>query len=206
VTTYSPHDQPVIKLRPEINIALTLLKSVGLKTAQVEADLEQLTSDVMRVPTQDDLRWPLSPPEEIGAHLSLGSDRPILDCKLVRGRSYGLTPGQRDILRDWYSLTPTRTIEVTNIELFDPAIYGYVNLVRSVTLRSNIHVEEHKRKHMLISCVIDNWGAFCTAAKRRDEERAQAKESAVKEDVLAEVTKPRNVKKSIEQLMSEYSV
>jgi len=184
---------------------LTLLKSIGLKTSQIESDLEQLTSDIKRCPSADDLRWPLSPPEEIGAHLSLGADRPTLDCKLVRGRSYGLTPGQRDILRDWYGLTPTRTIEVVNVELFDPAVYHHHNIVRSVTLRSNIHVEEHKRKHMLISCVIDNWGAFCTAAKKRDEERRD--DATVVDPDKPAKSKPTTVRTlDLTQLTSLYGI
>jgi len=101
-----------------------------------EDALKQRIEDARVQPTDDDRRWPLSPPEVIGEHLSVGDSRPELSCALVVGRAYSLTPGQRDYVRERFNMTPAPLVRVTEV-----ALYPGTQLIRRVTLVSEVPAE-----------------------------------------------------------------
>jgi hypothetical protein len=85
-------------------------------------------------------------------------------ARMVMGRSYVLTPGQRAVLREWYGLTPTRTITLQEVALWPGTRHP-----RRVIIRSDEHVHSGRR-HVLVSATIDRPGQFFTAAWEKDQE------------------------------------
>jgi hypothetical protein len=101
---------------------------------------------------------------EVGS-LSEHLEAQVLEpSRMVMGRSYVLTPGQRAILREWYSLTPTRTITLQEVALWAGTRYP-----RRIIIRSDEHVHSGRR-HVLVSATIDRPGEFFTAAWEKDQE------------------------------------
>lgn len=186
--------------------ALNLLDRVQLPTRIVREALRDRLDDIRRQPTDDDKRWPLEPPLHIAEHVSLGDDRPELSCRLVVGRAYSLTPGQRDVIRERWGMTPAPLIEVVEVALFSESKY-----VKRVVLRNCEHVDLSRRRHVVTKLTIDSWGQFMSAAKQKDQEREEAREVVERatEDVLAD--KPAKGKKpaqtpSVAQLADYYNV
>lgn len=202
MTTYDPQTNPLVAQRGKILEAFTFLQSVGIKVSGVLDQYEQDHAEALREPSEADYTFPFKPPLHIGDHLSMGGGRPILDSGLYVGRSYSLSPGQRQTLRDWYDLTPSQTVQVIGFSLFPDG-----KCIRQVRLECNIHITEvQRRKHLLLAVTIDHWGVFCRQASQRDAELAEARTTRTA-DTTTTVSKPRKPKTaSMEDLMAEYMV
>lgn len=165
--------------RPRAESALRVLDSLGAPTSDL---WKWLAYEVERAesgePTEADRCWPLVPAEDITEHLrdtGVGEAgairRPLLSCAITVGRAYELSPAQRDVLRSRFSFTPTKTVEVLEIEVFpqDPKI------VRKVVLRSGEHIDP-RRRAILQQVTITAWGEFMSQCAARTMERAQEAE------------------------------
>lgn len=84
------------------------------------------------------------------------------------GRQYSLTPGQREILRERYGLTPTMVVQAVNVELFP----GPDDVIWSITLKSVEHVDPRRRRHVLNEVVLQPASAFFRDAAAIDAARA----------------------------------
>jgi hypothetical protein len=220
MNTFNPAEHPLHVQRAKIHEALNLLESLKLPVTHARKCYEELYEDLWRKPSTEDIKWPIQVPVSIEDHIT-SDGRETLSCALQVGRKYSLTPGQRAIIREWFNLTPTPLVEVTCIELFS----HYPNLIRRVVLRSDVHVEEQNRKHVLIHCTIDSWGKFLEASIRKEEDlkeiSAAKSEAAYRMKCKIEgrpyltpeeraalratgVKRPRKATKSIEDLMGEY--
>lgn len=186
---------------PEVEAALGVLEKWQVPCGASRAWFETAVEEMRRQPTEEDMLWPFTPPEMVGEHLSIGNDRPTLSCALVTGRAYSLTPGQRDYIRDHYNMTPAKLVKV--IEL---AFYPGGKYIRRVTLVSEEHIDP-RRRAMVVKLSIDNWGRFCTEAKKNDEDR-QADVEVVR-DGDKPSRGPKKEAKSVivmKDLMSQYGI
>ena len=196
-----PEDHPVVFLRGDILAAFATLNLVGLNIKACERQYEQMYSDAMRGPGEWDMHYKLKPPVSINEHLTKA---PVLSPALAEGRAYRLTPGQRAVMRDWYGLTPTRQIEVVRMERFTDPAGTALPYLRTVTLASQVHVEEQNRKHVLSQIVITDWGKFMLAAAERDSLMWEAAVGKQKTD-KAPKTAPKTPKSKAE-LEGEYDL
>lgn len=99
----------------------------------------------------------------ISEHFVNGTNPVLSTRNIVAGYSYQLSPGQRKWLRDRYDLTPTKT--VTIIEL---AMWPGTDHPRRLIIRSDLHVEEHRRKHVLVQVAITQPGEFFVQSALED--------------------------------------
>ena len=139
---------------------LTALK-YDIRSIVDQHTARQATED--RKASEMDIRYPLSTPESWQPHFDNGT--PTLNNSTIReGGRFVLTPGQRSILRDRYEMTPTHFVEVSRVELFPGTIY-----IKSVVLKSDLHIAESERKHALIQCCISDFGQWLHSSIERDE-------------------------------------
>jgi hypothetical protein len=179
--------------------AIDTLRAYGLPVKGVQDALTQRVEDDKRVPDEADRRWSVGPVPSIEDHLSMGDGRPTLGCGMVVGRAYELTPGQRDVLRERFGMTPSRLVRVDEVAMFDGG-----QMIKRVILHSEEHVPSNRR-HLMVAVVIDHWGEFMDAAQAKDAQRAEC--HVEKERVVGATTKVvKKATRSLEQLLSEYDV
>lgn len=161
----------------KIETALHYLASVGAPTGQIWRWLEcEQAKGETRKPTDVDRAWLLSDDCGLEEHLAVGEGkvRPYLSCALVVGRAYCLTECQREVLREWFAMTCSETVEVLEVATFP----GEDRVVREVVIRSEQHVDPQNKA--LVNgprkVVIDRWGEFCSAVKVREFEKREQKE------------------------------
>ena len=208
-----------------INGAIRTLGEWGLPTRLVMEALDERLEEQRCQPTEVDRLWPLARRVGITEHLvpnvkevvtsasgvavvlSHGSaaERPTLSCRLQVGMAYSLTPGQRDVIRDRFNMTPAPLVEVLECAMYEDGVH-----IRRVTLKSCEHVDP-RRRAMMTKFSIDAWGQFCADAKQRDADREEAKatEQAESEAKGSDKVKPTKIKQSavnLAQLMNEYGV
>lgn len=152
----------------QIETALKLLTSQGYDTHAIWEDHNAwlLTLDT-RECTDDDRRWATQNPmpSTIEEHFVDGEPELLTAARCHVGRQYTLSPGQRDVLRERYGLTPTMTVKATNVELFSAE-----DVIWSVTLKSTEHVDP-KRRHVLNEVVLCPAATFFRDADIKDKER-----------------------------------
>ena len=147
---------------------ITILKQIPSET-QIEDDvklhnLHHYIPDVNAEPSAEDLMCHcLTTPAAISEHFADGTNPILSPRNITAGYSYQLSPGQRKWLRDRYDLTPTKT--VTIIEL---ALWPKTDHPRRLIIRSDLHVEEHRRKHVLVQVAITQPGEFFVQSARED--------------------------------------
>lgn len=123
-------------------------------------------------PTEADLRHQLSTPESWQPHFD--QHEPTLSPSTLRiGGRFTLTAGQRSTLRDRYEMTPTKVVEVVNIEL-----YPQTKCIHNLVLRSDRHVAESRRKHILVQCCISDFGQWLDSSSERDKEIEKVKDES----------------------------
>jgi hypothetical protein len=151
---------------------LVQLTQLGVPTKAADEWLAVRMESLTAVPSAHDLMWPWVGQEGIDEHLAgTATDvRPVLSCRAQVGRSYCLSPSQRDVVRQWFNMTPAPTVEV--IEL---ATYADGKHIRRMRLKSCEHVDPRRRAVMTM-CAIDKWGEFCHAVTVRERERSEAAE------------------------------
>jgi hypothetical protein len=165
--------------RPRAESALRVLDSLGAPTSDL---WKWLAYEVERAesgsPSPSDLSWPLIQPDGILDHLERTvragngeSTRPVLSCAITVGRAYELSPAQRDVLRSRFGFTPTKTVEVVEIETFK----GHPGVVRKVVLKSGEHIDP-RRRAILQQVTITAWGEFMSQCTARATEREQEAE------------------------------
>jgi hypothetical protein len=189
----------------ELRIARSLIQelhALGAPTVMLSKWLANRASEFRAKPSEADLRWPVEQPTVVAEHITLGNDRPVLSCKLQVGRAYSLTPGQRDVVRDWFNMTPAPLIEVLEV-----ALYPGTQYIQRVTLKSCEHVDPRRRR-VMTKFAIDKWGEFCSQAKQRDTERAEAREGDPVDDDESDKPAKKSTKKQplLSELMNEYGV
>lgn len=155
-------------------------------------------------PSEADLRWPVEPQDTVTDHLAVDptSDaRPPLSCRLVVGRQYSLTPAQRDVIRDWFDMTPAPTVKVVAVSM-----YAGTQAVKHVHIVSCEHVDP-RRRAMLTQFSITSWGEFCDKVRQREIERMEeVTGKPEKPTKTAKVAKPTKAQVDMKQLMNEYGV
>jgi hypothetical protein len=165
--------------RPRAESALRTLDSLGAPTSDLWKWLAYETEKAESgSPTDADLCWPLVPAEDITEHLrndGVGeageSRRPIFSCAIAVGRAYELSPAQRDVLRSRFAFTPTKTVEVVEVETFK----DHPRIVRKVVLKSGEHIDP-RRRAILQQVTITSWGEFMSQCAARAIEREQEAE------------------------------
>lgn len=186
-----------------IMLSLDTLAHYGLPVGNALARYAEIKEDAQRQPDADDLKWSLEQATIVAEHITLGNDRPTLDCHMVVGRAYSLTPGQRDYIRDHHNMTPAPLVEV-----IECAVYIGSQYIRRVTLRSVEHIDPRRRK-VINKFTIDRWGHFMSEALANDKARAEAKERAFSERPV-KATKGESTtessRKTLVELMGEYGV
>jgi hypothetical protein len=187
----------------QIRTALETLARYKLPCQGVADAFERMLEEARVKPSEADQRWPLTPPEYVGEHLALGDDRPTLSCRLVAGRSYSLSPGQRDYVRDRFNMTPAKLVKVIEV-----AVFPGTQLIRMVRLVSEEHVDPRRRR-MMTKFTIDRWGEFCDQAKANDDARRES--TAVEDDDDDQPAKPGKPKRPknevrMEELFNEYGI
>jgi len=210
-----------------ISDAIGTLGEWGLPTRLVTEALNERLEEQQVQPTEVDRLWPLARRVSITEHLvpnvkevvtsaagvdvvlSHGGDRerPTLSCRMQVGMAYSLTPGQRDVIRDRFNMTPAPLVEVIECAMYSDNIH-----IRRVTLKSCEHVDP-RRRAMMTKFSIDAWGQFCADAKQRDADREQAKAGSQAESEAPDATKATKATKApsakavnLAQLMNEYGV
>jgi hypothetical protein len=210
-----------------INGAIRTLGEWGLPTRLVMEALDERLEEQRVQPTEADRLWPLARRISITEHLvpnvkevvmsaagvgvvlSHGSDRerPTLSCRLQVGMAYSLTPGQRDVIRDRFNMTPAPLVEVIECAMYEDGVH-----IRRVTLKSCEHVDP-RRRAVMTKFSIDAWGQFCADAKQRDADREEAKAGGQAESettgdrkTVKPVKAPSAKAVNLAQLMNEYGV
>lgn len=215
-----------------INGAIRTLGEWGLPTRLVMEALDDRLEEQRVQPTEVDRLWPwagkgkmsitehlvpnvkevVTSASGVDVVLSHGSaaERPTLSCRLQVGMAYSLTPGQRDVIRDRFNMTPAPLVEVLECAMYEDNVH-----IRRVTLKSCEHVDP-RRRAMMTKFSIDAWGQFCADAKQRDADREEAKEKAQSESEApgnGKTVKPVKAAKAssaktvnLAQLMNEYGV
>lgn len=152
----------------QIETALKVLSSQGYDTSSLWAEhnawLETLDA---RECTDLDRQWATQLPEPtaIEDHFVDGQPELLTPARCHVGRQYTLSPGQRDVLRERYGLTPTMTVIATNVELFPTD-----DVIWSLALKSTEHIDP-KRRHVLNEVVLCPASAFFRDAAMKDKER-----------------------------------
>jgi len=211
---------------------LVQLTQLGVPTKAADEWLAVRMEMLTAVPTEVDRLWPwagkgkvsitehlvpnvkeiVTSASGVDVVLSHGSaaERPTLSCRLQVGMAYSLTPGQRDVIRDRFHMTPAPLVEVIECAMYADNIH-----IRRVTLKSCEHVDP-RRRGVMTKFSIDEWGQFCADAKRRDIDREEAKEKAQSESEAPDAGKTTKTAKptkapsartvNLAQLMNEYGV
>lgn len=157
---------PDLTSEARFRAAVDALDAQGFDTAAIRAEHAAREVRTIRPPSASDIAFPLNTPVSWVPHFKDGQPPVLTNSTLRVGARLQLSPGQRSTLRDRYELTPTRVVEVVNIELFENTRY-----IRELTLRSDIHVSEHQRKHILVHCRISDFGAWYSSSIELDRER-----------------------------------
>jgi hypothetical protein len=155
---------------PTIEQALKTLEAFGYDASSVwsqhNAWLVQLDE---RAPTDHDARWAKrnKEPSALADHFDKNGVPEVLSAaNAFKDRHYSLSPGQRDVLRNRYGLTPAKTIILTDVALFPGT-----NIIWSVNIRSAEHIDITRRRHVLAAAVIAPVAKFFDDAQARDKER-----------------------------------
>jgi hypothetical protein len=153
----------------QIESAMRVLIAQGYDISSVQQQhFEWLKSLEHATPTENDRnfaqRQQCSSITEL--HFAKGEPEILTAEQCFPGRQYTLSPGQRDILRNRYHLTPTKTVKVSWVELFPGT-----NIIACFGLESCLHVDNARRKHVLKSCVVSPASEFFMQARSRDADR-----------------------------------
>jgi len=210
----------------KINEAVGVLNDYGYKTGNIIEWLVHRMEEQKAQPTEVDRLWPwagkgkvsitehlvpnvkevVTSASGVDVVLSHGSaaERPTLSCRMQVGLAYSLTPGQRDVIRDRFNMTPAPLVEVIECAMYADNIH-----IRCVTLKSCEHVDP-RRRAMMMKFSIDAWGQFCADAKQRDADREEAKSEATGDGKTVKPVKavkaPSAKAVNLAQLMNEYGV
>jgi hypothetical protein len=159
----------------QIEQALKTLRAHGYAVDPLWAEHNAWLASIDSQPCTDfDRTWArqLPEPSTTEEHFAGGVEEVLTSARCHVGRKYTLSPGQRDVLRERYGLTPTVTVVATNVEL-----YSTEDVIYSLTLKSVEHVDERRRRHVLNEVVLCPASAFFHDAavldKAREEEAAE---------------------------------
>lgn len=159
-------------------VATTILLKLGYDLTAIYAQhVRKLEEYDAQQPTELDRKFEVTTPKTWVTHFESKEAQemkgfvPVLGTSTIRaGGQFLLTSGQRAKLRG-YGLTPTRVVECLSLDF-----YPNTRCVRSLVLKSCLHVEEHKRKHILAQVTINDFGAFMQAAIDLEREAEEVKE------------------------------
>jgi hypothetical protein len=179
---------------------LKTLSAYGYDVSAVWAEHNAwLLSLDTRAVTDEDRLWATQLPEPSGmadhfvpvrdaTGTIVGSEPELLTAARAHvGRQYTLSPGQREVLRDRYGLTPTMVVVAENVELFPTE-----DVIWSLTLRSVEHVDPVRRRHVLNSVVLSPASAFFRDSAAKD--KAREDDKAEKAEASGKAKKPTKVR------------
>jgi len=155
----TPQQLRLIEARPEIDAAFEILRVHKIPFTQTYKEFEAMLNAARREPTEDDRRWPLTEPTGIQVHLieeGGPEERPLFGTGLAIGRAYALSSAQRNVIREWFNMTPAPLVEVIDLATFDGKV------VKHVVLRSMEHIDPRRRK-VMNKFTLDQWGKFMSA-------------------------------------------
>lgn len=98
----------------------------------------------------------------ISEHVWKGEKQVLSPGNAYQGYSYTLSPGQRQWLKDMFNLTPTATVTLSEVALWEG------NHPRRIILASDEHVDV-RRRHVLSRVVISNPGKFFYDSHKLDQ-------------------------------------
>lgn len=178
--------------------AVRLLALLGYDLADIHRQhTTKLAEHESGQPTDLDLKYQLQVPKSWASHFE---EVPYMSPSTIRvGAQLKLTSGQRKTLqsnRESGGLTPTRTITILDIDC-----YPGTSAIRTLTLKSNIHVPEHKRRHVLTQWTITSFGDFMQRAYDADVEMNDVK--VIEEETKTPVKVARKVK-TLEEMYKDY--
>lgn len=185
----TPYPSTRINMVEQVETWLKGLTSQGYDTTALWREHNNWLAEIeTRAITDEDRTWATQLPEPavISDHFVNGQPEVLTAARTHFGRQYSLSPGQREVLRDRYGLTPTLVVTAENVELFpeDDVIY-------SLTLRSVEHVDPRRRTRVLNSVVLAPASAFFRDAAAIDKKREEEQEARDAE------REPREVKKKV---------
>ena len=164
-----------INSESEYSKALATLTAQGFDIKSIVSQKAAKDEEAQPKPTEDDLLYQLTTPDSWIPHFE--SREPVLSLSTIRiGTRLTLTSGQRSTLRDRYEMTPTKVVEVLRVECFPGT-----RSIRELVLRSDLHVPDNQRKHILVHCRISdfaNWWRSSIELDKKAEEEKQSKEAA----------------------------
>lgn len=166
----------------------------ALRTLDNEGVATDLTAPIWRwlsaaeiaaesaVPTEDDTRYLLPEhPPTITEHLTEGLNAVMTAGCLWQGYSYSLSPGQREWLRERFEMTPTKTVTVTELQVWLGTRHP-----RSMVLACDLHIPA-TRTRVLKQCTISNVGTFLRESAAIDAAR-EAREAGESTEAGVDLT------------------
>jgi hypothetical protein len=154
----------------EIEAAYEVLRTYKIPHTTSYAAFQDMLDAVQRKPDADDFKWPWVASVPISEHVDQGDDRPVLSAQVEIGRAYSLSPAQRDVIRQWFNMTPAPLVEVIDLALFPES-----QIIRHIVLRSVEHIDPRRRR-VMNKFTIDRWGRFMSAVAARQAEIQQQRE------------------------------
>lgn len=172
------HSPSFLQQEQSYSTATAQLRLLGYELSEVYAQHKaKLEQHELAQPTELDRKYAITAPQTWAMHFEDKTAQqpkgfvPVLGTSTLRaGGQFLLTSGQRAKLRG-YGLTPTRVVECLSLDF-----YPATRCVRSLVLRSCLHVEEHKRKHVLAQVCINDFGAFMQASADLEQEAETVRE------------------------------
>ena len=156
----------------QVEQALRVLEGYGYDTKPVWAEHNAwLATMDSGEPTAQDYKWAVQhEPSTVADHHVDGVYEVLTAARCFAGRQYTLSPGQRDVLREQYGLTPTQDVVITNVVVFKGT-----SLIRHFTLESTEHIDPRRRRHVLVAAVVSA-ARFFERSAERDKEREEEAE------------------------------
>lgn len=182
----------------DIEKALRLLTAQGYETSGLWAEHQaylksldspqEITDDVRKYATRAE------GDTSIEDHFADGQPEVLNISHITAGHQYTLSPGQRDVLRERYGLTPTTTIVVEDLGFY-MGEGQLTNYVSSITIRSVVHTDPRVRTRVLNSVVLHPaWQFFRDASikdKAREDEKAE--QAVLKGEKVPKVKSPTSL-------------
>lgn len=184
----------------QVETCLKALTSYGYDTTALwKEHNEWLASLDDRKCTDEDRKWAtqLPVPSSMEDHFAGGEAEVLTAARCHVGRQYSLSPGQRDVLRERYGLTPTMTVVAENVQM-----YKDTDVIFALTIRSTEHIDP-KRRRVLNSVVLSPASAFFRDAAAKDAARAEADSVDEDREPSKRVSSPRIV--NTKSLAAAYS-
>ena len=126
-------------------------------------------------------------------HLGEGRKSILSAHQLWMGLSYELSPGQRKWFREFAGMTPSQTVTVGWVEVWEGT-----NHPRSFKIVSDQHVDPRNRSHVLVEFVVSEAGEFFRKSTAFDQELREEKKTGEAAVKIVKEVKQGKVKKPVD--------